>query len=39
MNGKILIPFIASAEVAIEGYEITMVLRDGEIIVTIQENQ
>ena len=39
MNGKILIPFIASTEVAIEGYEITMVLRDGEIIVTIQENQ
>lgn len=37
MNGKILVPFIASTEVAIEGYEITMVLRDGEIIVTIRK--
>lgn len=37
MASKVLIPFIASTETTIEGYEITTVLRDGEIIVTIQK--
>ena len=39
MDSKVLIPFIASTEATIKGYKIAMVLRGGEIIVTIQENQ
>ena len=37
MAGKVLIPFIASTEASIEGYEIAMVLRGREIIVTIRK--
>ena len=37
VDSKVLIPFIASTETTIEGCEIAMVLREGEIIVTIQK--
>ena len=37
MDSKALIPFIASTDTTIEGYELTIVLRDREIIVTIRK--